>query len=146
LLPLVAYFGAAALFMPPDEEVYNNARNILNEQLKAALPAERDAARIKLEQLEKNYHDEEIRFARRRFWTSYVAGLIAVTVGLFIPVRAVGAGLMFGGIIAISDGCYEVWDKLGRWIRFDALLFLLIVFLALSLFRFRKSPASPDKG
>jgi len=44
------------------------------------------------------------------------------------------------------DGCYEVWDKLGRWIRFDALLFLLIVFLVLSLIRFRKSPVSANNG
>jgi hypothetical protein len=33
LLPMVAYFGAAALFTPPDEEAYSNARNSLSEQL-----------------------------------------------------------------------------------------------------------------
>ncbi|HWE01320.1 MAG TPA: hypothetical protein VG326_02835 [Tepidisphaeraceae bacterium] len=136
LIPLVAYFGAAALFSPPDEEAYNNARNSLSEQMKSPLPAERDAAREKLERLDKDHQNADLGFARRLFWTCYVVGLVAVTVGLFIPINPVGAGLMFGGIIAIANGCYNAWDKLGRWLRFDSLLLLLVVLFALSLFRF----------
>ncbi len=140
LLPMVAYFGAAALFTPPDEEAYNNARNVLNTQLNSPTPAERESARVKVEQLDKQHQDTALGFARRLFWTNYIVGLVAVTIGLFIPVRAVGAGLMFGGIIAIGDGCYNTWDHLGRWLRFNSLLFALIVFLVLSLMRYRRPP------
>jgi hypothetical protein len=139
LIPLVAYFGAAALFTPPDEEAFNNAQNSLNEQLKSAAANDKAAVRVKIDQLEKDHHDADVRFARGTFWTCYVAGLVTLVIGLFIPVRAVGAGLMFGGIIAISDGCYNVWDKLAPWLRFNSLLFLLIVFLVLSLVRYRRS-------
>ena len=141
LIPLVAHFGAAALFTPPDEEAFTNARNSLNEQLNSAAAADKAAVRVKLEQLEKEHHDTDLSFARRSFWTCYAAGLVSVTVGLFIWVRAVGAGLMFGGIIAIGEGCYNVWDKLAPWLRFNSLLVLLIIFLVLSLVRFGRPPA-----
>jgi type VI protein secretion system component VasF len=129
------------LFAPPDEETFGNARSKLNDQLNSAAPADKPAVQAKLDQLDKERHDADLKFSRRMFWVCYVAGIISVCVGLFIPVRAVGAGLMFGGISAISEGCYNVWDKLAPWLRFNSLLFLLIVFLVLSLVRFR----SPGK-
>jgi len=141
LVPLVAYFGAAALFAPPDEEAFANAQSKLNDQLNSAAPADKPKVQAKIDQLNKEHHDDDLRFGRRVFWACYAAGIVSVSIGLFIPVRAVGAGLMFGGIAAISDGCYNVWDRLAPWLRFNSLLFLLIVFLVLSLIRFR----SPGK-
>jgi hypothetical protein len=146
LLPMVAYFGAAALFAPPDEDAYNHAIEPLHDQLNAAAPADKPAVQAKLDRLEKEHRDALREFARRLFWTCYGAGLLAVNIGLFIPVRAVGAGLMFGGIIAVGSGCYDSWDQLGRWLRFGALLFALIVFAVLSLVRFWRPQPAPVSG
>jgi len=140
LLPLVAYFGAAALFTPPDEEAYNDRAAMLNQQIQSGSDAEKAAARTELDQVEKQHRDAGRRFGHRLFWVSYGVGLIAVAIGLFVPIQAVGAGLMFGGIVAIGDGCYIAWDQLGRWPRFSSLLFALLAFLVLSVIRFRPRP------
>jgi len=145
LLPMVAYFGAAALFTPPDKEAYTNTRTSLNEQINSASATDKAAVRAKLDQLDKEHLDGGRYFARRLFWVSYGVGLVAVAIGLFMPVQAIGAGLMFGGIIAIGEGCYNTWNKLGSGLKFGSLLFALLAFLALSLLRFR-SPASAGAG
>jgi hypothetical protein len=139
LVPMVAYSGAAALFAPPDEEAYNNTRNSLNEQLGTASAADKPSVQVKLDQSDKVHLDLEHSFARRLFWVSYGVGCLAVAIGLFMPVQTVGAGLMFGGIIAIVDGCYYTWDSLGRGSRFGSLVVALLILLILSLVRFRPS-------
>ena len=140
LLPLVAYFGAAALFTPPENESYDNTRNSLNEQINSAAAADKPALRAKLDKLEKDHVDANRRFALGSFWVAYCLGMVAAAIGLFVPAQAIGAGLMFGGIFAVAGGCYNAWDGIGRWLRFGALLFALLVFLTLSILRFRKQP------
>ncbi len=66
----------------------------------------------------------------------------SAVVGTFVPVQAVGAGLMFGGIGTLAEGCFESWDYLGPWLRLAALLSSLIVIIMLGLWRFRRSSES----
>lgn len=136
LFPCVAYFGTAALSPPPDADEFMRVQNKLNNQLVAAgTQAEKDKISAEIERLQKENTDAQRAFARREFWAAYPLGVIAFAVGLYIPIQAVGAGLMFGGIATLAYGCYGSWDAIGRWIRVGSLVFALLIVVVLGLWR-----------
>jgi len=137
LLPLVAYFGTAAFSPPPDGEEFARVQARLNEELVAAPAPEKDKLRAEIDRRLKENTDAERAFARRVFLVAYPVGLIGFAIGLFVPVQAVGAGLMFGGIAALADGCYTSWDVIGRWLRVGSLVVALLAVIILGLWRFR---------
>lgn len=137
LVPLVSYFGTAAFSPPPDADEFARVQARLNEELAAAPPAEKDKLRAQIDERQKQNTEAERAFVRRMFWVGYPVGLIAVAIGVLVPIQAVGSGLMFGGIITLAEGCYTSWDALGRWLRFGSLGFALLVVIAVGLWRFR---------
>ena len=137
LVPLVAYLGTVAVSPPPDAEEFGRVQARLNEELAAAPAAEKDKLRAQIDQGQKQYADAQRAFTRRMFWVACPLGLIAIVIGVFVPIQAVGSGLMFGGIATLADGCYISWDVLGRWLRFGSLGFALILVVILGLWRFR---------
>ncbi|MDB5910490.1 MAG: undecaprenyl pyrophosphate phosphatase [Massilia sp.] len=141
LLPLVAWFGTAAFTPRPDDDEYNRVQSRLNERLNATTAQpEKDALRAEIDQRTKQHTDFEHLFERRMFWVAWPVGVLALVIGTFIPVEAVGAGLIFGGIGTLAAGCFESWDYLGPWLRLNALLSVLIVLIGLGLWRFRRRP------
>ncbi|MDB5291252.1 MAG: undecaprenyl pyrophosphate phosphatase [Phycisphaerales bacterium] len=137
LLPLVAWFGTAAFTRPPDNEEYNRVESRLEERLNAATTqSEKDALRAEIDQRKKQQTDAEHVFERRMFWVAWPVGVLALVIGTLVPVQAVGAGLMFGGIGTLAAGCFESWDYLGPWLRLGALLSVLVVLILLGLWRF----------
>jgi hypothetical protein len=58
-------------------------------------------------------------------------GLIALLVGAFLRLPAIGTGLMFGGIFSICDGYFNYWSELADVLKFVSLLvaFALLIFL-----------------
>lgn len=138
LLPCAAYFGTAAFSPPPDADEFMRVQNKLNNDLAAApTPAEKERISAEIERVQKQNTEAERAFGRREFWVAYPLGIIAFAIGLYIPVQAVGAGLMFGGIATLGYGCYSSWDAIGRWIRIGSLLLALLIVIVLGLWRFR---------
>jgi hypothetical protein len=56
-------------------------------------------------------------------------GLITIVVGAFLPIPAIGTGLMFGGIFSVCDGYYNYWSELSSLWKFLSLLAAFIVLL-----------------
>ena len=83
------------------------------------------------------------------FYIAYPIGLLAFLIGGFVNLRADSLGLMYGGILTLAGGCYNNWDNMNRWIRFDALVISLIAILVCGYFKFRpddvKAPPSAPR-
>jgi hypothetical protein len=85
---------------------------------------------------EQQKKQEERRVAEKRFQQHLFAvavplGLIALLVGAFLRLPAIGTGLMFGGIFSICDGYFNYWSELADVLKFVSLLvaFALLIFL-----------------
>jgi hypothetical protein len=46
---------------------------------------------------------------------------------------------MFGGLIALAQGCYSYWDRMDDKLRFGSVVAALLVVLVLGTWRFRKT-------
>jgi energy-coupling factor transporter transmembrane protein EcfT len=140
LLPLAIWYGVSAFSTPPDAKENAKALAKINEQLQDAKEEKDKAARDKLrkerDRLQAEDEETQRRFYHDMFWVAYPTGLVATIVGIFFPVQAVGAGLMFGGLISLATGCYTFWDRMDAWLRLGSLLVALVVLLALGSWRF----------
>jgi len=146
LLPLAAWYAAAAFHPPPDEEEYQRvlARYVDSSQWPKD-PTERKKFFDDKDGVQKEHDDAEKRFYRVMFWVTYPVGFLAVLGGLVLPVQAVGAGLMFGGIFALTAGCYSAWDVIGRWAHFWSLVIALIGIIIAAFWRFGKRNAVSEQ-
>jgi len=55
------------------------------------------------------------------FYTSIIAGLVAIIAGFILPLGSihewVGLGFIFGGVIGLFIGTIAYWSDLGRWYK-----------------------------
>src|SRR5438128_5867374 len=137
-LPLSVWYGTSAFSPPPDNKEYSKATSRLDEKIKeAGGQAEKEKLREERDRLEEQNEEAKRVHYGHMFWVAYPVGLVALIVGTFFPVQAVGAGLMFGGLISLAAGCYAYWDKMEDSLRFVSLVVALVVLLGLGTWRFR---------
>ena len=75
------------------------------------------------------YRAAEKAFEQHLFFVAVPLGLITIVVGAFLPIPAIGTGLMFGGIFSVCDGYYNYWSELSSLWKFFSLLAAFIVLL-----------------
>jgi hypothetical protein len=75
------------------------------------------------------YRAAEKAFEQHLFAVAVPLGLITIAVGAFLPIPAIGTGLMFGGIFSVCDGYYNYWSELSSLWKFLSLLAAFIVLL-----------------
>jgi hypothetical protein len=75
------------------------------------------------------YRSAEQAFEQHLFFVAVPLGLITIIVGAFLPIPAIGTGLMFGGIFSVCDGYYNYWSELSALWKFLSLLAAFIVLL-----------------
>jgi hypothetical protein len=76
-----------------------------------------------------DYKAAEKAFEQHLFAVAVPLGLITIVVGAFLPIPAIGTGLMFGGIFSVCDGYYNYWSELSSLWKFLSLLAAFIVLL-----------------
>lgn len=104
IFPLLIYYGVSTFHAPPKHADYFRASgDWQNEEKKAAFDT---AAKS---------------FARKLYFVAAPLGIVAILVGPFLAVQAIGTGLIFGGILAVSGGYWWYWDWLDDWLRFVSL-------------------------
>jgi hypothetical protein len=74
-------------------------------------------------------------FEEHLFAVAVPVGLLAIVVGAFLPIQAIGTGLMFGGIFSVCDGYFNYWSELSAQLKF---LSLLAAFVVLIVVGYRK--------
>jgi hypothetical protein len=137
LLPLTVWYGTSAFSPPPDRKPHDRATSRIDEKIKESTdPAAKENLRQERERLEDELEEAERIHYGHKFWVAYPVGLAAFVVGTFFFVQTVAAGLMFGGLFALTAGCYAYWDRMGDWLRFGSLIVALIVVLVLGIWRF----------
>jgi hypothetical protein len=140
LLPMSVWYGTSAFSPPPDWKHYSKTTSRLDEKIHdAKSEAEKDKLRQERDRIDAERDEAERVFYADMFWVAYPTGLLAILLGTFFPVQAVGAGLMFGGLASLTAGCYAYWDRMGDWLRFGSLVLALLVLLILGTWRFRPS-------
>jgi hypothetical protein len=135
LLPLAVWYGTGVFCPPP--EGYSRHEHEIEEQVREAKDdAEKMKLRDEKEKLTKEREAAERVHYRDMFYVAYPVGILALVVGIFFPVQAVGSGLMFGGLVSLAVGCYSYWDKMGYWMRFISLIVALALVIALGTWKF----------
>jgi len=138
LVPLLGYYITAAAYPPPDEHEYDrNQSELRDKRNESKDDAEKERLRVLLQEQEDKHHEAEKVFARRVFYVACPIGLLAFAIGIMVRVQAVGAGLMFGGLSTLTEGCYSAWDFLDRWTQLSSLIVCLVVIVALGMWKFR---------
>jgi hypothetical protein len=58
-------------------------------------------------------------------------GIAAILIGAYLPLYAIGTGLIFGGIFSVGAGYLGYWSYLDDWVRFVSLLagFVILLFV-----------------
>ncbi len=74
-------------------------------------------------------------FEKHLFAVAVPLGLVAIIVGAFLPIQAIGTGLMFGGIFSVCDGYLNYWFELSAQLK---CLSLLAAFIVLIVVGYRK--------
>lgn len=136
LFPLATWYATAAFYPPPDYDAKQEALDKYPMSDEPKNDPGKTEFRNARDKIEKDYKEAEKGFNRRMFWVTYPLGILAVLIGLVIPVQSVGAGLMFGGICALSAGCYSAWDDIGRWAHFWSLIVALLGVIVAGLWYF----------
>ncbi len=122
IFPMMLYYGVSSFSPPPDwQDFYKEYHNLGAEEEK-----EREAERLAEE---ARLTEQERHFEARLFFVSVPMGIIAIIVGTLIPLQAVGTGLLFGGVLSITRGCWGYWAELPESLRFASLVVALIVLI-----------------
>ena len=76
---------------------------------------------------DKEHQTIDASFRKRVFIVALIAGLGVLIGGLFVPISAVSAGLMGGGLLTLFFGIIQYWDELANVLR------LIILGIALAV-------------
>ena len=130
LLPLAVYTGVSISSPPPDSRhYYHQSYDTRIEEAKTREEKQKIKSQKILE--EQRMEAQESLHQLRMFYVSFPVGILAVIVGSLLAARTVGAGLMYGGIILLAEGCYSYWDRMTTILRFASVLVALAVFVVL---------------
>ena len=132
VFPMLLHYGVSTWTPPPKWQDYQVPFN------PQATPEEKAQ-----QQAEQQKKDEERRIVEKRFQQHLFAvavplGLVALIVGAFLRLPAMGTGLMFGGIFSICDGYFNYWSELADVLKFLSLLIAFILLLFLGYRRLEK--------
>jgi hypothetical protein len=140
IFPLLVYYGVATLYPPPHRQ-YNSVV-VASVSGPNATPEERQKYKEeqqKREEEQRKLNDEYSAaardFARHLVIISTPLGVAAILIGAYIPLYAIGTGLIFGGIFSVGTGYWQYWEYLDDWIRFVSLLAGLLILLFVGYFR-----------
>lgn len=136
LLPMFVYYGASLLSPPADWSSYYQ-QNYYRQKQDAKTPAEKKKISKEKEQRRKALDAVEKQHQRMVFFVAYPVGILAIIGGAFLTVPAVGAGLMFGGILTLTTGCTVYWSTMTDALHFGAVVIALGVLISLGLWKIR---------
>ena len=127
VFPMLLHYGVSTWTPQPRWNLYD-LQQPYNPQ---ATPEEKAQQQAELQKKDQERRVAEKRFQQHLFAVAVPLGLVALLVGAFLRLPAIGTGLMFGGIFSICDGYFNYWSELADILKFVSLLvaFLLLLFL-----------------
>lgn len=139
LVPTTTYWGFRVIQHEPEgpEHVWEPSKN--DKMTKEELAAFKEKQK-KYEEYQKKYAEYRVvreRWDRNYFYYNVVVGLIAVSVGMFMPYGSLGTGFLMGGATVLTMGYWIHWTQLDDLIKFISLLLalFLVVFSAIRMLK-----------
>jgi len=135
IFPLLVYYGVATFYPPPQMQYAASAiiapgPNATPEERQKYQEEQRERQQAQRERTEA-YNAAAKDFARHLVIVSAPLGVAAILIGAYLPLYAIGTGLIFAGIFTVGAGYWHYWSYLENWIRFASLLagFLILLFV-----------------
>ena len=134
IFPLLVYYGVATIYpppplqyvvipavMPPNPTPEERQKYIQDQQVQ----------RQEQQKRQEEYKIAAKDFARHLVIVAAPLGVAAIFIGAYLPLYAIGTGLIFAGIFTVGLGYWNYWSYLENWIRFVSLLasFLILLFV-----------------
>lgn len=126
IFPMMIHYGVSTFVPKPKWQDYR-VQGYYNYQ--DSTPEEKAKYNAERERLEKERRIKERRFQKALFSVAVPLGIIAIIIGAFLSIQAIGTGLMFGGIFSICDGYFNYWSELSAALRFMSLLVAFVVLI-----------------
>ena len=137
IFPSLVYYGVASIYPPPQLKYEVTASAVIAPGPNA-MPEERQKyAQDFTDRQERQrarhaeFAEANREFARHLVVFSTPLGVVAILIGAYLPLYAIGTGLIFGGIFTVGSGYWEYWTYLENWVRFVSLLigFVILIFV-----------------
>lgn len=128
ILPMLVHYGVSTFSPQPKWQDYYSSGYYQDYQ--ESTPEKKKELQQERKKKDEAFRSKRKVFERRLFYVAIPVGIAAIIAGAILAVQAVGAGLIFGGILTLIDGYCWYWSELQDWMRFLSLLvaFVVIVF------------------
>ena len=128
IFPLLVYYGVSTFYAAPKATEYLRPMPPL---AKEATTEERKARFEEQQKQRAAYNAAAKDFGRVLIAIATPLGVAAVIIGAFMPIHAIGTGLILGGILSVGVGYWTYWQHLEDWMRFLSLLagFAILIFV-----------------
>ncbi|MCK9430998.1 MAG: hypothetical protein M0R17_13565 [Candidatus Omnitrophica bacterium] len=133
ILPMLVHYGVSTFSPAPKWQDRYDSYSY--QRYDKATPEERVQIDKERKEKEMAWQEKEKTFQRNLFFVAVPVGIACIFIGAIIAIQAIGTGLMFGGIFALTEGYMFYWSELQDWMRF---LSLLAAFMMLILVGYRK--------
>jgi len=127
IFPMMLHYGVSTFSPQPKWKDYKVENYYARH--KRALPEEQKKLEAERNQLQEKKETAEKRFQKHLFFVAVPLGIIAIVIGAFISIQAIGTGLMFGGIFSVCDGYFNYWSALADPLKFISMLIAFVVLL-----------------
>ncbi len=127
IFPMMLYYGVGSFSPPPHWQDYQ-VENFQERHERGDLEEQQ---RLEAERLERRdrFLEHTRHFQKLLFFVAVPIGIIAIIVGTFIALPAVGTGLLFGGILSVTTGYLAYWTELPESLRFVSLFISFVVLI-----------------
>jgi len=141
IFPLLVYYGVSTFYPPPKTEDFIKTNCALG--LESTAEQRRECAEKR--RVEGHAYNAAAReFSRQIVLFATPLGVAAILIGAYLPLYAIGTGLIFGGIFAVAFGYFGYWQHLEDWVRFISLLIGFAILLFVGYRRVASARGSPD--
>ena len=141
IFPLLVYYGVSTFYPPPKTENFYKTECPLGP----AVTTEQRRECTEKRRIEGQAYTAAAReFSRWLVLFAAPLGVAAILIGAYLPLYAIGTGLIFGGIFAVAFGYWGYWQYLEDWVRFVSLLVGFAILLLVGYRRVASVRASPD--
>lgn len=139
IFPMMVHYGFATFSAPPELPKYETLTygwsKIDQDDKRIAREPTEEEKNEESRKKEKNkklalaYEKEMKQYSENQFYVIVPLGILAILIGIFIPLQAIGTGLIFGGVFSIIEGYLGYWYYLSNELRFISLLIAFIVLI-----------------
>ena len=143
VLPMMLNYGASMITPKPAYSFEDSALSAMVDTVREKDVEKRNQIRADAKKKQEARDQIIKRHERTVFFVSVPLGILAIVLGGFLSAKAIGGGLIFGGIFSVCNGYANHWSNLSNGLRFAS---LLAAFAALIIVGYKKIESRSPGG